>query len=162
MKQSLEQIAERIEKLTGYMLEDLRLRTRNQDLVIARQLFCYFAYEDGYSYSKIGRYINRDHVIVIYSCSTVTSMKDTDLIFKQLIKKYNMSKKKQILEITPPEYGDDFEKTQCTGFRCTKCNGNGRLRDWDVKRDDPAMYDCDRCGGSGKLKASVEIRWSAE
>lgn len=162
MKQSLEQIAGKIELLTGFTIVGLRSRAHTRALAVARQLFCFFAHEDGCSYSEIGRYINRDHPTVMYSCMTVKSMKDTDQIFKELIEQYDMSEKKQILEITPPEYDNDFEKTQCTGFRCTRCNGTGSLKDWSAKRDDPVMYDCDRCGGSGRLKANVEIRWSAE
>lgn len=73
-----------------------------------------------------------------------------------------MSKKKQIYELTPPEYGSDFEKEVYTGFRCTKCNGNGWVRDWDAKRDDPAVIGCTRCGGSGRLKAEVTVKWIAE
>jgi hypothetical protein len=162
MKQSLEQIAARIEAITGFTIEDLRSKARNRAIVIARQLFCYLAHETGCSYSEIGRYVNRDHTTAMYSYSIVISMKDTDRMFKHLIEKYNMSEKIQILKLIPPQYGNDVEKTECDGFACPHCNGNGWIKDWGAKRDEPVVIDCDRCGGSGKLKAEVVVKWSAE
>lgn len=73
-----------------------------------------------------------------------------------------MSEKKQILELSPPEYDSDFEKKQYSGFTCPYCNGNGWINDWSAKRDDPAVIGCTHCGGSGHLKAEVTIKWIAE
>ena len=73
-----------------------------------------------------------------------------------------MSQKKQIIELSPPEYEDNLEKIQLFGLGCPKCNSRGWLKDWDAQRDDKNIYDCPRCGGSGKLKAEVAIVWSAE
>ena len=161
MRRTLEQIAGRVCQITGYTIDNLRSRSRERDVASARQLFCYFAHKDGCSYSVIGRFICRDNVTVRYSYMLVDAIKDTDVIFKQLIERY-MSEKKQIIELTPPNYDSTIENSEFTGFACTKCAGRGWLHDWGATRDEKGMYDCPRCGGSGKLKATVQIVWSAD
>lgn len=42
-------------------------RSRSSDNVYARRVFCLSAYQSGYSYTSIGRYLRRDHTTVIHA-----------------------------------------------------------------------------------------------
>jgi hypothetical protein len=50
------------------------LRTRRRDVLVYRQIFCYIAREKGYSYSSIGRQIQKDHATCIHSYRLVSDM----------------------------------------------------------------------------------------
>ena len=89
-------------------------------------------------------------------------MKRFTLSRKRRLYNSKMSKKKQIIELEPPGYDDMTEISQFADFACPKCNGSGKLRDWDARRDEKAYYECPRCGGSGRLQAKVQIVWSAQ
>jgi ATPase involved in DNA replication initiation len=157
---SLEQIAEYIRLATGFDIVALRTKNRNTYRVAARQLFCYYARLSGYSLKVAGTFLCIDHATVLHGSRRVKEMKDTDEIFKTYIKKYEMSGKKQIVELVPPDYGRTEESSEFSGFVCPHCNGQGHVMDYGVKEQ--SKIDCPRCGGSGKLRAKVQITWEAE
>ena len=54
--------------IAGVKVEDAIGRSRKQELVLARQLYCYLArLNTNASLAKIGYFINRDHVSVLHS-----------------------------------------------------------------------------------------------
>jgi len=70
-------------------IEKLQSKTRKRSIVIARQLSMYLAknYTNN-SLKSIGRnFGGRDHSTVIYSVKAVQDMMDTDLVFKDTVKK---------------------------------------------------------------------------
>ena len=95
-------------------------------MMLARQLFCYYARLEKYSCMEIGNFLNFDHVTVSHGSRKVEEMKDTDDIIKNYINKYEiMSRKKQVIEVSPPGYGVDEENDLLKGFMCPKCSGRG-------------------------------------
>ena len=46
-------------------IKDMRFDTRIKEFIIHKTAFCLLAYEQGYSKSAIGRYLNRDHSSII-------------------------------------------------------------------------------------------------
>ena len=66
MKNTLQEIlaaTSEVMKLSG---EEILSNYRKQNLVTARQLFFYIAYENYYTYYKIGDFANRNHATVIH------------------------------------------------------------------------------------------------
>ena len=153
----LERIAEHVCGATGYDPEALRRRSRDVFLVTARQVFCYYARGAGYPLGRIGAFIGVHHSTVLYSANRIDLIKDCDRIVRDYINKYEiMSKRKQVIEITPPP--DDVESeidlpTCMSGFVCPTCSGKGITGD---------SGKCTRCCGSGHLRAFVSICWGAD
>ena len=56
-------------------------KTRFEHLVRARQIYCYVARQNGFTFDVIGKYIKRDHATVIYGCKLV---KNRQFDFKML------------------------------------------------------------------------------
>lgn len=58
--------------------EQLTLKTRKRDIVLARQLYCWFAYSwVKINYKAIGEIVGgRDHTTAIHSCQTVKDLLD--------------------------------------------------------------------------------------
>jgi hypothetical protein len=157
---SLAEIAEQVCSATGFTMGELRSSCREMMLVAARQVFCYYAKEAGYSSTVTGKFINKDHDTVLYSVNKVKELRDSDLIIKNYIKKYeSMSVLKRIIEIQPPDY-IDIEKSEEYGLICPKCNGRGYVFDYGIS--DKKKIDCDRCHGTGRLKALITIQWEAD
>ena len=79
----MEQIAIEIEEEFGVTLDELKSKSRIRSIVEARHLFCYFAHERGYTYTYIGKFINRDHSSVINGKSNVTDLRKFNDEFKK-------------------------------------------------------------------------------
>jgi len=82
MKSKLEMLVGLIENETGF---DIKKRDRKREVTYARALYCKLAreiIEDGerYSYSKIGRFIKRDHASVMHNSNVIFpfAMKEDD------------------------------------------------------------------------------------
>jgi len=82
MKSKLEMLVGLIENETGF---DIKKRDRKREVTYARALYCKLAreiIEDGerYSYSKIGRFIKRDHASVMHNINVIFpfAMKEDD------------------------------------------------------------------------------------
>jgi DnaJ-class molecular chaperone len=71
-----------------------------------------------------------------------------------------MSKNKQIIEVTPPEYGNCKEGVVLSGFDCPRCSGRGWVPDYGIK--ETVRTGCERCGGMGRLRANVSIEWEED
>jgi hypothetical protein len=61
----------RLLELSPFTIEDIRSSNRRRELVYWRHSVAYRLREQGYSYEKIGKYINRDHASVIFSVGKV-------------------------------------------------------------------------------------------
>ena len=73
MKSKLEMLVNLIEKETGV---NIRNKDRRREVTYARSLYCKLAREivesgERYSYSKIGRGINRDHATVMHNINVI-------------------------------------------------------------------------------------------
>ena len=151
----LERIAEHVCGATGYDLAALRMKSRDVFLVAARQLFCYYARAAGYPLVRIGAFIGVHHSTALYSATRIELIKDIDRIVKDYVKRYEiMSKRKAVIEITPPEC-QTFESDVVRGVFCPLCAGGGI-----VEAD--GVIKCGRCGGSGRLRAYITISWMAD
>lgn len=67
----LESLLDFICNLLGVTIEEAKGPVRYSEIVRARQIYCYFAREMGYTYQKVASVINRDHATVIYACKVV-------------------------------------------------------------------------------------------
>ena len=57
----------------GITIEEAKGTIRDAEIVRARQIYCYFAREMGYTYKKVASIINRDHATVIHGCKVVSN-----------------------------------------------------------------------------------------
>jgi len=159
--QSLQQIAEYVRLATGYDVDALRVKKRDTFRVAARQLFCYYGRLSRHSSSVIGAMVNIDHVTVLHSARRINEMKDTDIIIKNYINKYEaMSNKKQVFEINPPAHENRLEADELKGFECPTCAGRGWHFDYGER--ETRQIKCVRCAGTGRLRAWVTIEWEAD
>jgi excinuclease UvrABC ATPase subunit len=71
-----------------------------------------------------------------------------------------MSKQKQFIEITPPEWNGMEEAYFVYNHNCPSCNGRGSHKVYKGKESTGET--CKRCDGTGKLKAQIKIRWSPD
>ncbi|MDR2915588.1 MAG: hypothetical protein LBV74_12275 [Tannerella sp.] len=71
-----------------------------------------------------------------------------------------MSKQKQSIEITPPDFNGMKETYHVYNHKCPTCNGRGFHIDYQGK--DTTNKACKRCDGTGKLKAKIEMQWSPD
>lgn len=78
-KLPLESIIQMVCEETGIELSEVLSRTKKREVVIARQLICYFSKtHTGLSLKKIGEALGgRDHTTVIHSCQTIEDLLDT-------------------------------------------------------------------------------------
>ena len=67
----LESLLDFICNLLGVTVEEAKGTVRYSEIVRARQIYCYFAREMGFTYKKVASIINRDHATVIYACKVV-------------------------------------------------------------------------------------------
>ena len=67
----LESLLDFVCKLLGVTVEEAKGPVRFAEIVRARQIYCYFAREMGFTFSKVASVINRDHATVIYGCKVV-------------------------------------------------------------------------------------------
>lgn len=67
----LESLLDFVCKLLGVTVEEAKGTVRYAEIVRARQIYCYFAREMGFTFSKVASVINRDHATVIYGCKVV-------------------------------------------------------------------------------------------
>ncbi|MDR1116611.1 MAG: hypothetical protein LBL33_10805 [Tannerella sp.] len=71
-----------------------------------------------------------------------------------------MSKQKQFIEITPPEFNAMEEAYHVYNHNCPSCNGRGSHTVYEGKGSTDKA--CQRCDGTGKLKAHIKILWSPD
>lgn len=67
---------------------DIRKRSRMQEYVDLRMVFCYRMHDEGISYSAIGRAIGRDHSTVMNCCAKMKDALDYPNAFQGLVAKY--------------------------------------------------------------------------
>lgn len=74
--------------------------------------------------------------------------------------KSNMSKKNQVLLITPPLFPREHhcETETFSGLPCTYCHGNGWIPTLG-ERNEHERTACPVCKGRKKLKAVVTVKW---
>ncbi|MDH6310574.1 hypothetical protein M2451_003336 [Dysgonomonas sp. PFB1-18] len=77
-----------------------------------------------------------------------------------------MSRKEQVLIITPPMFEKDLngEHFRFLDIICPTCNGAGEVpQHGDFFGLEPADMDiCQRCNGAGLLIADVVVRWKPD
>jgi chromosomal replication initiation ATPase DnaA len=66
-----------------FQYTDFRNNSRNRIWITLHQSFCYIAYNDlNYTYSEIGRFVNKDHTTIIHQIKKVDDYIDKkDLLF---------------------------------------------------------------------------------
>ena len=74
-----------IQSVLDVTIDDMRSASRRRNIVNARFIFSTILYElTGFSYSHIGRIINRDHATVLYHIKTCRQLIDIDKYFKNM------------------------------------------------------------------------------
>jgi len=74
-----------IQSVLNVTIDDMRSASRRRNIVNARFIFSTILYElTGFSYSHIGRIINRDHATVLYHIKTCRQLIDIDKYFKNM------------------------------------------------------------------------------
>lgn len=73
----------------------------------------------------------------------------------------NMSSKKSIIEIIPPDYWSHKESFEVSGFVCPNCNGRKEFVS-QLNRDEFESTKCLFCNGTGLIKAVVNIEWKSD
>lgn len=74
-----------VSKHSYQSVEDIMSRTRKQDVVDARQLFCYVIKEKyGMSLANIGKIVSRDHATVIHSIKAHKDRYDVSRQYREL------------------------------------------------------------------------------
>jgi len=64
----------RIERYCPYPIEEITGQNRITHIKIYRQVIHALLFASGYTYSEIGRMLNRDHVTIMHSVKTVSNM----------------------------------------------------------------------------------------
>jgi chromosomal replication initiation ATPase DnaA len=64
----------RIQRYCPYQIEIITGSNRVTDIKIYRQVIHALLFASGYTYSQIGRMLNRDHVTIMHSVKTVSNM----------------------------------------------------------------------------------------
>ena len=73
-----------------------------------------------------------------------------------------MSKKENVVIITPPGYGVGIELVgQFSGYCCGLCHGNGYHLDPDVING-RLKKPCSACHGTGRVKGVVTVDWTPD
>lgn len=72
-----------------------------------------------------------------------------------------MSKQRNIIEITPPEYQQVRENMFFRNYTCPVCNGKGSFTEQTGYNEWESTV-CDYCDGTGKVKAVVNIKWQPD
>ncbi|MFW5871757.1 MAG: helix-turn-helix domain-containing protein [bacterium] len=112
MKENKLAIAENIKEvvLNYFMISDKRIRSKSkkEELVLARQLYCYLTKKvlsrnrvirKGYTLNKIGMLIDRDHATVLYSVNAITKHLEYDKNLQTTVKELNdIIESKNLLE----------------------------------------------------------------
>ena len=84
----LEEVVNYVCDVFKISLQELMYRNRKQRYVVARQCYYFTAWlMNAYSLAEIGKYINRDHSIVLYAvkqCLNAIDFKD-EVLFKPLV-----------------------------------------------------------------------------
>lgn len=70
----------------GLLPDDIRGKKRDRQISEARRIAIYLIKKwSGYNWVETGKYISRDHSIIIFSCNKVEQQIQTDSEFKDLI-----------------------------------------------------------------------------
>lgn len=116
-------IAENIKQviIKYFMISDKRIRSKSkkEELVLARQLYCYLTKKvlsrnrvkrKGYTLNKIGMLIDRDHATVLYSINAITKHLEYDKNLQATVNELNdVIKSRNLLE--PPDVNDHDKVT---------------------------------------------------
>jgi chromosomal replication initiation ATPase DnaA len=71
--------------------EAITSRCRKTDLVFIRHAISDIAQKGGYTYSRIGRELHRDHSTIIHSCQVSADLLQTDKKYRKLFNSLNES-----------------------------------------------------------------------
>jgi len=67
-------IIKKICTLAGKNIDQIKCRSRKQDIVFLRHIICYILHKKGFSLSQIGLKLNRNHATVLHSIRVVSDM----------------------------------------------------------------------------------------
>jgi chromosomal replication initiation ATPase DnaA len=74
----LEDILRAVSEASGVSVEDIKGGRRLEEIIPARQMYCYLARKAGkWSYWRIGEIIGKDHATALHSCRKVEEMLET-------------------------------------------------------------------------------------
>lgn len=103
MKDILEAVCE----LTGVTAEDIRGYERREDIREARLLFYELAIKEGYVYSQIGSFVNREYTNIIYVLNSKQNNPEYDAKFNTLCEMFGIEDVKEVE--FEPIFNDTFK-----------------------------------------------------
>ncbi|MBD8348565.1 helix-turn-helix domain-containing protein [Dysgonomonas sp. HGC4] len=159
-------------KIVGIPESEILSNRRTKEIVNARQIYWLILYKSGYSYTAIARLNNKYHSSVLTSIGRIKGLleiKDFDVTdiynrTKHLIQS-SMSIANSTITLTRPSLfnaeGKAHEEFIFDHFDCPRCNGLGYIHVGSYNDIEDKDSTCPICRGTKKIKAIVNIDWSA-
>lgn len=82
-----------VEQETGIDLKKIQNSVRTEECVSARKIFVFLARSEGFSYSKIGRQLGRDHTSVMHSMDVILNNGELKKTMENTLVRFNEYKK---------------------------------------------------------------------
>ena len=76
--EQLEKIVSKIKDVTGI---DIRDKSRKQEIVFAKKIYCHIARQKGYIFKTIGDHVGINHATVIWHCNDAENLFSQDKMF---------------------------------------------------------------------------------
>lgn len=84
IEQEIETSVRKVQAVTGYSLEDMKSKSREQFLVFARMLLAHDLRKKKFTFQAIGKTINRTHMAVMHLLSRYKDEYDTNPLFREM------------------------------------------------------------------------------
>lgn len=84
IEQEIETSARKVQAVTGYSLEDMKSKSREQSLVFARMLLVHDLRKKKFTVASIGKVIARNHSTVSHQLSLYKDEYDTNPLFREM------------------------------------------------------------------------------
>lgn len=159
-------------KITGFSVAEILGESRKADLVTARHIYWLLMLKSGYSMSDTARLNNKGYATIHIALSRINGLldvKDFETIdiynkTKHLIQS-SMSEITNTITLTRPSLydteGKAHEEFILDHFDCPRCNGLGYIYVGSYNEIENKDSTCPICKGAKKIKAIVNIDWSA-
>lgn len=159
-------------KITGFSVAEILGESRKADLVTARHIYWLLMTKSGYSMNEVACLNNRVHAtihIALLRIKDLLDIKDYETIniynkTKHLIQSRMSTFNNTITLIRPSLYdaeGKAHEEFILDHFDCPRCNGLGYIYVGSYNEVEDKDSTCPICRGAKKIKAIVNIEWSA-
>lgn len=159
-------------KITGFSVAEILGESRKADLVTARHIYWLLMLKSGYSMTDIARLNNKGYATIHIALSRTNGLldvRDFDAVdifnkTKHLIQSSMSTFNNTITLIRPSLYdaeGKAHEEFILDHFDCPRCNGLGYIYVGSYNEVEDKDSTCPICRGAKKIKAIVNIEWSA-